>query len=216
MADYYLILDASQFEGSIRPALAASWRQRSFGPCRALCANLVRSAQDYQERYHTGAGQPFLCQVTDGLPFDRTLWRSLVGEVLLFAAVEIPEFQVNAEALWCLLAPDSYRAGSSQREDFVPIQQVHHGARDLQFGGAVYRPEQAGWNNRDDVARLADYLATIRPDAWTCADLKDMRDLPEEDRADELAFTQEWFPVLRELYERTRDLKRVMVIESIY
>src|SRR5262249_3264739 len=92
MADYFLVLDAATFEGRARPALAAAWRARSFVPCRDLCAALTPSAHSYAERYHTGAGEPLLCQVFRGLPFDRGNWRTLVGEVLLFSALEIPEF----------------------------------------------------------------------------------------------------------------------------
>ena len=70
-------------------ALAASWRQRSFEPCRDLCTALVPAARSYAERYHTGSSEPLLCQVAAGLPFDRAYWRSLAGEVLLFAALHI-------------------------------------------------------------------------------------------------------------------------------
>src|SRR5579872_2649476 len=83
MADYFLVLDGDFFERGVRPPLAASWHARSFGPCRELCAHLVPSARAYAERYHTGGDEPLLAQVAGGLPFDRTYWRSLVGEVLL-------------------------------------------------------------------------------------------------------------------------------------
>jgi hypothetical protein len=43
-------------------------------------------------------------QVARGLPYDRHFWRALVGEVLLFAADDIPEFQTCADTLCCLLA----------------------------------------------------------------------------------------------------------------
>ena len=54
MSDYFLLLDAALFEEHIRPALAASWRMRSFQPCRSLCASLLPAARTYAERYHTG------------------------------------------------------------------------------------------------------------------------------------------------------------------
>src|SRR6516225_9536620 len=103
MADYFLLLDAEPFEDRVRPALAGAWRQRSFAPCRDLCAALLPAARAYAERYHTGTEEPLLSRVARGLRFDRDYWRHLVGEVLLFTAVEIPEFQVCEEALCCLL-----------------------------------------------------------------------------------------------------------------
>jgi hypothetical protein len=215
MADYFLLLDAADFEGRVRPALAESWRRRSFVPCRELCRSLLPAASAYRQRYHTGDTEPLLARVADGLAFDRTFWRALVGEVLLFTAAEIPEFQVNAETLYCLLAPDNYRLEVGERERLAPIQQAHCGSRDLTFGAAVYRPEHAGYNNSADVARLADYLDSVRPETWTAADLADLI-ADGEDRADELAFTREWFPALVDLYRRAHDNAQVVVIESIY
>lgn len=217
MADYFLVLDGESFEAHARPALAAAWRQRNFEPCRALCAALTPAAHLYAQRYHTGPDEPLLCRVAGGLPFDRALWRTLAGEVLLFSALEIPEFQVNADTLCCLLAPDHYRAEVVERERLAPIQQAHRGSHDLTFGTAVYRPDHAGYNNRADVARLADYLAGVQPEAWTLHDLRDLRGAADdEERADELAFVREWFPALRELYQRARDRNQVIVVESIW
>ncbi|HEY7311284.1 MAG TPA: hypothetical protein VH643_18125 [Gemmataceae bacterium] len=216
MSEYFLCLDAETFGEQIRPALAASWRRRSFDPCRSLCSALLPAALDYTRRYHTGDEETFLAHVVRGASFDRASWRLLVGEVLLFAAVEIPELQTNAETLCCLLAPGQYRGETILREQFAPIQQVLRGSRDVTFGSAIYRPEQAGYNDADDVARLAAYLAAARPEEWTIEHLQDLRDIAEDERADELAFVQEWFPVLVELYQRTQARRRVLVIENIY
>jgi hypothetical protein len=217
MADYFLLLDAEPFEGQARPALAAAWRQRSFAPCRELCAALLPAARAYAERYHTGVEEPLLALVARGLPFDRDYWRHLVSEVLLFTAVEVPEFQVCEETLCCLLAPENYRAGITARERLAPIQQAHRGTRDLTFGAAVYRPDHAGYNNRDDVARLADYLAAVRPESWTVADLADLRDAEDDAaRADELEFAREWFPALCDVFRRARERGQVIIHENIY
>jgi hypothetical protein len=222
MADYFLVLDAATFEGRTRPALAAAWRAQNFGPCRDLCAALVPAAHSYAERYHTGDGEPLLGRVFGGLPFDRRTWRSLVGEVLLFSALEIPEFQTSPDTLCCLLAPEQYRQtlAADGRSGVPPplrasIQQAHWGSRDLTFGGAVYRPEHAGYNNREDVAQLAAYLAEVRPESWTAADLAELG-LSEEECADELEFAREWFPALAGLYEGARQRDCVLVAESIY
>ncbi len=217
MADYFFVLDAEEFEGQARPALAEVWRLRRFDPARPLCARLLPAARDYAERYHTGAGEPLLARVAAGtVPFDRTLWRSLVGEVLLYSALEIPEFQVNADSLTRLLAPEQYHDPPRDRARFAPIRQALAGSRDLTFGAAVYRPEYAGYNAAADVARLAGYLASVDPRVWSAADLEGLRDVPPEDLEDELAFAREWFPSLAGLYERAAAAGRAVVHESIF
>ena len=76
MADYFFLLDAAAFEGRVRPVLAASWRLRSFEPCRSFCAELLPRASTYAEQYHVGADEPLLHRVADGLPFHRASSRS--------------------------------------------------------------------------------------------------------------------------------------------
>ena len=217
MAEYFLCLDAETFLQRIRPALADSWRQRSFAPCRSLCEQFLPAAREYTQRYHTGEDETFVARIVEGLPFDRACWRLLAGEVLLFAADEIPEFPSNAETLCCLLAPEAHRQKTLWREQFSPIQQALHGSRDVMFGNTVYRPDRAGFNDAGDVSRLADYLAAVEPLRWTVDDLRPLPELEDDDdRADELAFVREWFPVLVELYRRVRAERRVVVIENIY
>jgi hypothetical protein len=227
MADYFLILDGGLFHDRIRPALGASWRQRSFEPCRALCADLVPAALEYARRYHSGSEEPLLARAAQGLEFDRVCWRAVVGEVLLFAAVEVPEFPNDLETLVCLLAPEEYRLarvhmgarcmeGASDRRLAAPIRQALSGSRDLVLGGAVYRPLDAGLNDRDDIERLATFLGSVRPEDWTVEDLRELREVEEADRADELDFAREWFPLLADQYLRMRQEQRVVVIERIY
>jgi hypothetical protein len=215
MADYYLVLDGAFFEEQARPTLALAWQERGFEPCRGLCLTLEPAARSYAERYHTGEQEPLLFHVIRGLAFDRMRWRTLVGEILLFAALEIPEFQSNADTLCCLLAPEQYRAGETAPKKRAPIQQALFGSRDLTFGTAVYRPDRAGYNGRDDVVRLAAYLADIRPERWTVADLAAWREGGEEERGEELEFVREWLPVLVDLYRRGAAEGRVLVHESI-
>jgi hypothetical protein len=217
MAEYFLCLDGEMFNRRIRPALAVSWQQRRFDPCLELCHQLLPAARDYADRYHTGEEEPLLARITSGFPFDRACWRLLVGEVLLFAAAEIPELQTNAETLCCLLAPQQYGSGNILREQFAPIQQVLRGSRDLTFSSAVYRPEHTGYNDAAEVARLAEYLTSVRPERWTVEDLRELREVGDDDeRADELAFVREWFPALVDLYQRLHAQQRVLVIENIF
>lgn len=217
MADYFLVHDAAAFEGRTRPALAAAWRLRRFDAAQSLCVDLLPAARDFAQRYRLGADEPLLARVAaGGVPFGREFWRALVGEVLLFTAEEIPEFQVNAPTLTCLLAPEHYRDSIDERASFAPIQQALRGARDLAFGLAVYRPDHAGCNTAADVLRLADYLGAVRPESWTVADLAGLCDTAAEDHAEELAFAQEWFPSLVGLYERAAERRRLIVYESIW
>ncbi len=217
MADYFLVLDDAWFEGRARPALAQAWRSRRFEPARPLCTALLPAARDYADRYHTGAAEPLVARVAaGGVPFDRAIWRALVGEVLLFGALEIPEFQVAAGTYTCLLAPEQYRDPPAERARFAPVRQALEGSRDLTFGAAVYRPEHAGYNAAADVARLAGYLAAVRPGAWSVDDLAPLRDVPPEDHADELAFAREWFPALAGMYGRAAGGGRAIVRESIF
>jgi hypothetical protein len=217
MALYHLLLDCAAFRERIRPALAESWRRRSFEPCRCLCADLTPAALAFQQRYHTRPDEPLVCRVAAGLPFDRAFWRYLVGEILWLSATEIPEIQTTPDALGCLLGADrTALEGLLGREHYAPIQQAYFGARELTFATACYRPGQAGYNDSADVARLHDYLAALDPAAWkaeTLAGLPGMED--EEERAEELAFVREWFPTFLDLYRRAREAGQVVVCEIL-
>jgi hypothetical protein len=210
MADYFLPLDAALFD-RLRLGLAESRLRCSFEPVRGLCVELLPAARAYAERYHV-ADEPLPAAVAAGLPFDRAVWRALVGELLLYAAAEIPEFQTAEETLThLLLAPDA--APDAPRRLWPPVRQAHHGSRELTFGPVAYRPEHAGWNDVGDVARLSGYLASQRPETWSAADLPDGD--PEE-RAEELDYAREWFPALVGLYRRCAENNRVLVTETIY
>jgi hypothetical protein len=214
MSHYFLLLDASEFHDQFRPALSASWRNRSFAPLRDLSAVLLPRIRDFATRFHLGPDEPLLAQVAAGLPFDRTLWRYLVGEVLWYGAVDIPELPTAEQALVCLLAPRAPQI-SEDRSSAPPIQQAHRGSRDLVFGGGFYRPDHAGWNDSDDVQRLAVYLAAVTMDAWRPEDLAALTELSDEDRVEELADAREWFPALAALYRRAAEDRRVLVCEAL-
>ena len=94
--------------------------------------------------------------------------------------------------------------GLCERSQFTPIQQAHFGSRDLTFGARHLSSRVRRLQQRRRRARLADYLASVRPESWTVADLDALRDMDLEDRADELEFAREWFPALVEMYRRRR------------
>lgn len=198
------------------PALTASWRQRSYKPCQDICQQLIPAAQTFSARYCLGEDSLLLLEVAAGLPFERHGWRCLVGEILLIGAAEIPEIETAADSLCCLLASEQYRKENPARDQFSPIQQIHHGASDLAFGSAIYRPEYAGWNDRADVQRLAQYLSSVDPGTWTAADLRHHRELSDlSDRADELEYVRQVYPALRKLYHHAAEKQQIVICETI-
>jgi len=186
---YFLLLDGHTFHERMTPVLAACWRERSFAPCRGLCAVLAPGAIAYTERYHTGPDEPLLCRIArgEGVPqFDAGLWRFLAGEVLLYGAADMPEVQTSPETLCRLLAPDRVGRGGP-REQFAPIE-----------------------------ARLAGYLAAVNPDPWRPADLAGLPDAPDDEaRAEELAFARECLASLQDLYGRAARAGQVIVCEVL-
>ncbi len=213
MADYFLVHDRTIFEQRLRPALAAAWQQRSFGPCLDVCRDWSPAARDYAERYHVQPDGILLLLVEKGLRFDRALWRTLAGELMLFAACEVPEIPRHVDSLLHLLAPSS--PDDDPRQSRPAIHQALYGSRDLRIGPALYRPEHTGYNNAKDVERLADYLASVWEEDWTTehpalADLED-----SEDREFEISFAREWLAVLARLYRRSAEAGRVMVLENL-
>lgn len=155
-------------------------------------------------------------QVYQGVPFDRHIWTALVGEILLYTAMNIPEISTAPLTMGHLLAPGQASNRSIQRPEFVAIQQVHWGTHDLCFGSKIYRPEHAGYNSADDVERLARYLAGVDEQAWSADALLGFEDTPDEaSREEEVELASEWFPALRELYQSAARLGQAIVCETL-
>jgi hypothetical protein len=207
---YLYLMGASFLRDCMRPALGDAWRQRSFAPCRDLCAGVVaRSAQ-------TPPDDCVVRQVARGLSFAREFWQRLVGELLVFACEDMPLVQTAPATLCCLLAPKEFGIGDVPRSEFAPIQQVHYGSRDLRIGGAFYRPDHAGYNAEDDVARLLRYLDGIDPSAWHESMLCPMVEFASRDeREEELAFVRDWWPALVEIYRSALIEHQVIVCECV-
>jgi hypothetical protein len=213
---YFLLLDGHCFQHKIRPALARSWQLRDFRPAQQLCSDLAAAAQAFRQRYYLGPEEMLINVAAGGLAFDKALWRHLVGEVLWLSAADIPEIQTAPEALACLLGAAPDPAPGLDRAGMAPIQQAHFGTRDLVFGTTCYRPMQAGYNDVDDVARLAAYLAALNPDSWKAQSLGALPDLADaQDQAEELALVKEWFPSFKNLYQNARETGQVVVCEAI-
>jgi hypothetical protein len=214
MPIYFMVHDAAFFHQDLAPALAASWRLRSFAACRPLCEALLPAAADFARRYHINLEESMLAKTGQGLPFDRDLWRWLASDLLLYGAREVPEVQTAPETLAALLDREPFDS-ALPRAHWTPIRQAHGGSRDVVFGGGYYRPEHAGLNDVEDVGRLARYLAGIDPEKWEADDLASLPEMDDDERADELEFARDWFPVLRDLYLRASGQGQVIVCETI-
>jgi len=130
--------------------------------------------------------------------------------------VETPEFQIAPETLCCLLTSGQHLRDCLQREQFSPIQQAHYGARELAFGGRVYRPDAAGYNDVTDINRLSAYLSRQDPTTWTVADLRMLGDTENDaELTEELDFVRDWFPALTAMYRRAKAARQVVVCEVI-
>jgi len=213
---YFLLLDADSFTQRLVPPLAAAWRQRSFQPCRPLADWLQPAWTALRDGFLAGTSEPLLAAVGRGLPFDRHTWRLLAGEALLVAAAEMPEIQTAPETLRCLLAPETLDKPERSRDCYTPVEQAHFGSRDLTMGGAIYRPDHAGYNDSADARRLADYLSSIDPACWRVEALARMPELAdEEERAEELDFARDWFGPLCDLYRRAAAHRQIVVCEML-
>jgi hypothetical protein len=209
---YFMLLDGPFLHGELAQALAASWRARSFEPCRRLCQALLPEAQAFAARYHTGSEPSLIALAAEGLTFDRHAWQALAGEILLTRA-EIPEIETAPRSLCCLLAPEQLGRDDLPRDKLAPIRQVHEGSRTLCFGPRAYRPLATGYNNREDVRRLAEYLDAVDLKDYSAADLHLLPELAAEDRQEELELVREWFPALRLLYRQANQNVREIVCE---
>jgi hypothetical protein len=216
MTHYFLMHDAAWFQHVFCTSLAQSWRDKSFQPCQSLCAELTAAARTFADSYRVSTEGSLVAAVAAGLPFDRRLWRGVVGEALLFGAREIPEIDLAVDSLTRLLAPSNEPCLAGPRELLPPILQAHFGARDLEFGRAIYRPEQVGMNDLSRVRRLTEYLASVDASAWTADDLASPeKEVDEEDRGAELDYVRTCFAALRLLYEKAGEGQQIIVCESL-
>jgi hypothetical protein len=210
-----MLFDATLFR-RIVPPLAESWRRRSFEPCRELCVELLPVAEVFGTRYHIAHEDLLLSRAAGALPFDRHYWQLLVGEILMVAAAEIPEIEIAPATLCTLCGVQPGPDAVTQRAEFAPIQQALYGKRDLSFGTKTFRPEHAGYNNVDDVKRLAEYLGAVDTAAWSADALRSLPGPADaEDREEELAQTLDWFSLFVDLYRRSADAGQVIIAEIL-
>src|SRR5947209_7116055 len=103
MANYFLVHDAERFHDLIAPALAESAVRRNFAACRNVCVQLSGDMTAFAARYRIRLDDCIWPRVHNGLGYGRHLWTALAGELLLFAAAEVPEITTAPEELARLL-----------------------------------------------------------------------------------------------------------------
>lgn len=213
---YTMLLDSAVFHGEIVPFLGETWSQRSFRAREDLWAALQSKAKIFAARYHVPVQDLLLCCDLGTLTFDRHSWLLLAGEALLVAATEIPEMDIAVDTLSCLMAPLALRSEWTGRGQFAPIQQALYGCRDLAFGAKLFRPEYVGYNDVEDVIRLADYLGGIDMTAWYPDRLLPLPGMADDgERQAELEDAREWFPLLADMYRRAANARQVIVAEIL-
>jgi hypothetical protein len=205
MVDYIFVHHRAVLERQLRPALADAWAVRSFAPCLRIDEFVTPLAREYARRYHVAQECLLSLRLKEGLSFDRSVWRALVGELLIVTAHEIPEFAAPLEPLALILAPGSPEAEQLDRASAPPIRQALHGSRDLTIGRVPYRPEHTGFNDAGDVARIAGYLESIDPAALSFPDGPTSSGMSDGGRDEELLDAREALAFLRDLYCRSRD-----------
>ena len=201
MADYLLVHDGLRF-AHLRPVLGDAWWRRSFVGCTPHVEAWRAAALYYANAYHIDPQELFLVGFGPKTSFTSSSWRTLVGEILVVTAVEMPELPSHLESLARLLPP-------------ALAKDALQGCGDLTFGLATYRPGLAGFNTVDDNRRLLSELRAIVPASWSASMLR-ADELDDEDLLDELAYSREWFAVLVDLYERVVRDDRVIVFETMY
>jgi hypothetical protein len=205
---YFYTISANRFHEEVQPALAASWASKSFIPAQILCRNLSLDTRKLWPHVNDSAGEPLVQRVAEGMAFRPDVWKLLVAEVLLYSAVELPELETPILSLSAVFG----QVLVDKRTDFGPLQQAIQGSQDLIFGSGYYRPEHAGWNDHNDVARLATWLNSIQPSSWS---LELLCEVPGAEREEELAYIREWFPELTAAYNRAATTDLIVVCEEI-
>ena len=201
MADYLLVHDSLIF-AHLRPILGDAWWRRSFLRCAPHVDEWRVAALHYAEAYHIDTQEVFLLGFGPATPFSSSSWRTLVGELLVVTAAEMPELPSHLESLARLLPPSLAR-------------DALQGCGDLTFGLATYRPGLAGFNSMEDNRRLLNEFRAIDPAGWSESMLL-ADELDADDIIEELAYAREWFAVLVDLYERVVRDDRVIVFETMH
>src|SRR5262249_54491630 len=136
-----------------------------------------------------------------GLTYEARTWQGLVGELLVAGAEETPRLSVDPRVLCSIHGC----AAERRRPGLTPVQQALYGAKEVDFGVGVYRPEHAGLNDADDVRRLTAYLELVDPATWACPAIVDAEDFGD---------AQASWPQLVSMYQAARRRERLVICEE--
>jgi hypothetical protein len=167
MLHYFFLLEETFFRWRLRPVLAECRRTQSFNACKPLCRELLKRSGD--------APDSLMAQVSQGLAYQARTWQALIGELLAAGAEQTPRLSLNP----CLLCSIHGCAPERHRPGLTPVQQALYGAKEVDFGVGVYRPEHAGLNDSDDVRRLTAYLESVDPATWSRPAMVDTEDFAD-------------------------------------
>jgi hypothetical protein len=195
----FLLHNPQFFRTCIVPAVAASFRDRSFAAFSQLEPRIASRIDRFAERALLTPNERPLFADCRTLTFHRRTWRYLVGELLLYAADEIPDFPIEPDLLSQFLPTDL-------------IRRLHTGSRELTFEGIPYRPENSGFHDAADVANITPQLRTMDCSHWPAERLVDV---PAEDREHELAYARQCFKELQCMYESAIAHDYLIVCEEV-
>lgn len=181
---------------------------KSFDPCRPLAQQLAPAVLAFWRRYLFDDSASMIGQVAAGRPFDRDVWRLLVGEILLHGADELPQIGGDIDALLCQIPLDG-ELSVSDRSKLGPIGQAICGSRDLLFGLTCYQPERTGWNDVADVGRLA---LVLKSAAAADSPIADHGSQDQQENAD---CARDAMSELAEMYERAMQKRQVVICDRI-
>ena len=201
MADYLMIHDEAAFQ-RLRPVLADAYARRNLRGLEPHLGAWRDAAHRYAVSYHIDPGEIFLLGVAPTTPFSPAAWRTLVGELLVVTAEEMPELPGHLESLSRLL-PDPL------------ARQALRGCADLTFGLVTYRPGMAGYNSVEENRRLLGELRAVDPSAWTESMLV-TEDIDPDESREELLDARQGFALVVDLYERVVRDGRIAIFEDIH
>jgi hypothetical protein len=195
----FLLHNPQFFRTDVVPAIAACFRSRSFDAFSQLNMLVASRIDRLAERALLIPNERPLFSECPNLPFHRRTWRHLAGELLLYAADEIPDFPVEPDLLSQFLPPDL-------------VQRIHDGSRELTFDGIPYRPDNSGFHDVEDVADIASQLKSFDCSHWPAQRLAHV---PAEDRDDELAFARQCFTHMQSMFELAMANDHLIVCEEV-
>lgn len=199
MPHYFYLHDERQWRDHLAPVLTTCWRLRRWQPLLPWLGQVTSLPAD-----------SLAAEVLAGAPFQRQTWTTVVGELLVLAAEDVPRIEIEPLALCGVVCGADWQERS--RSDFHPIHQIFLGSQDLRFGAAFYRPLHAGWNDLTDVSRLLFFLESMDPATWRL-EAKDTS-MGELEKQEELEYLQQGWADLVKLYRKAHHHGWMVVAED--